>query len=108
MCLLHSFSFAEEEHVLLKIKTSSKDERRARVGRDFEIVLLLGDNPGDFDGLFDNRSINYGKDLIYKKKEYFGSKYILFPNPVYGSWEGGVFPEGSPTRDQMMSKLRAY
>lgn len=41
------FSYTDENHLLLKTVTSSKDARRAKVGADYNILLFLGDNLGD-------------------------------------------------------------
>ena len=95
----------DDEHLLLKKATSSKDERRAGVSEQFEIVLLLGDNLGDFDGIFDDRSNEMGKEDVRKYRAFFGTRFIIFPNVIYGSWMKAAFPEKVPDRIKL-EKLR--
>jgi len=102
------FPFADSIHVMLKEETSSKDVRRATIREDHKILLLIGDNLGDLDGVFDDRSDEYGKSEVRKFKNDFGSRFIVLPNPMYGSWERGAFPEGKPEQDEVLGKLRGY
>lgn len=102
------FPNADTAHVMLKEDTSSKDARRETVMKDYDILLLIGDNLGDFDGIFDDRTVNYGKDDVRKMKNKFGSKFIVLPNPMYGKWEGATFPEGRLPEDEVLERLRAY
>jgi 5'-nucleotidase (lipoprotein e(P4) family) len=104
----YGFPNADEAHLLLKSNTSSKDERRAAVRSDYEIILLMGDNLGDFDGVFDDRSVENGKPAVYAHSNDFGTRFIIFPNPVYGTWERGIFPEGEPGENEILQKLRGY
>ena len=82
-----NFAFADSSHLLLKTNTSSKTVRRDLVKENFEIILLIGDNMGDFSEIFEDRSNNYGFDIIEENKTKFGEKFIVLPNPMYGSWE---------------------
>ena len=90
------FPSADSVHILLKTDTSSKDQRREKISEHHDILLLIGDNLGDFDGIFDDRSNEYGKPEVRKNREQFGKRYIILPNPVYGTWTRGVFSEGLP------------
>jgi len=47
------------------------------------IVMYLGDNIRDFPGAGQTFATASEDDLSH-----FGSDWILFPNPMYGSWEG--------------------
>jgi predicted secreted acid phosphatase len=85
-----------------------REARRELVWEHHEIVLLVGDNLGDFDGIYDDRSDSYGKNEVRENALAFGSRYILMPNPMYGSWERGVFPEGMPSESEILEKLRGY
>jgi len=88
------FPFATEKYLLTRSdtafstgSTSSKMARRARVSETHEILLLIGDNLNDFSEAFEDRSNNYGKDAVEKRKSEFGRKFIILPNPIYGAWE---------------------
>ena len=58
-----------------------------RVSQDHNIVLLIGDNLGDFSEVFDFRRGNLGKEDVDSLKSLFGSRYIILPNPMYGDWD---------------------
>ena len=50
----------------------------------------MGDNAGDFPldtygKLFDER-----KKIFDEHKKDFGTKFIVLPNPIYGSWEPAI------------------
>jgi 5'-nucleotidase (lipoprotein e(P4) family) len=84
------FAFADSVHLLLKTTTSTKTARRDLVKENYEIILLIGDNMGDFSEIFEDRSNNYGFELIDKNKDKFGDRFIVLPNPMYGSWKKAV------------------
>lgn len=92
------FPFATEDHLLTKSdlsyttgNTSSKTGRRARVSESHEIILLIGDNLNDFSEVFEDRSVNNGKDAVVKNQSQFGQKFIVLPNPMYGAWEKPLY-----------------
>ena len=103
------FPFADSTHVLLKTGTEGKDMRRAKVASSHEILLLIGDNLGDFSGIYDKRSSGSAKLEVRENKELFGSRYIVLPNPMYGSWEK-PFRSDDENGSLKMKKeaLRAY
>ena len=103
-----NFPGVDSTHVLLKAESSSKDERRSLIRENYEIILLIGDNLGDFDGIFDDRSTDFGKTTVRQMEKEFGTRFIIFPNPMYGSWERGVFPDGMPEERKILEKLRGY
>ncbi len=80
------FPYADEEHVLMKTDESNKDSRRNIVTANHHIVLFMGDNLGDFMHVFDNKAIDERFSLTDKYKDDFGKKFIVLPNPMYGSW----------------------
>lgn len=92
------FPFATDDHLLTRSdtafsngNTSSKMGRRAKVSSTHEIVLLIGDNLNDFSEVFEDRSVNYGKDAVEKNKTLFGQRFIVLPNPMYGAWEKPLY-----------------
>lgn len=78
---------SDANHVLLKSEDSGKDKRRAMVSSAHNIILLIGDNLGDFSGLFDERNDGSATDNVMANRDLFGFDYIILPNPLYGSWE---------------------
>lgn len=81
------FPNASDEFILLKEDTSDKSARRDAVSQNYTIALLIGDNLGDFDHLYDNRVEGNAHKIVEEQKKLFGNKFIILPNPMYGSWE---------------------
>lgn len=69
---------------------SAKGTRRAVVAKDYRVLLLVGDNFGDFSdgykGTEDERLALYEAD-----KTRWGHDWIMLPNPAYGSFESAPF-----------------
>lgn len=80
-----------------------KTERRRLCAGKFRILLLLGDQLGDFlqipKGSTDLRS---RETLFVAHQSLWGERWFQLPNPMYGSWEGAV-GYGTPEK---LSKLR--
>ncbi len=94
------------KHVLLQQPgEKGKQLRRKEVSKTHEIVLLFGDNLGDFSG-FDDLSVSRRIQAVDKHKEDFGKKLIVFPNPMYGDWEGAIYDYNYRKTDEEKAKLR--
>jgi 5'-nucleotidase (lipoprotein e(P4) family) len=85
------FPQAEPEHVQLREDTSDKTVRRESVASTHEILLLLGDNLGDFDELFQNLPPEERRRRVEARAAEFGRRYVVLPNPMYGNWEGALY-----------------
>lgn len=86
--------------------SSKKSPRRTYVGKDYRVALVLGDNFGDFvDGY--KGSLAERKALLAKHSELWGTKWIVFPNPSYGSWESAAFGHNYKEPDQRGMKQGA-
>ena len=85
------FPYADSAHCLFKTTTSNKEPRRREVGKTHKIVMLIGDNLGDFADIFDHRQDNYGKNAVDSLRNMFGKKFIVLPNPMYGDWEKAIY-----------------
>ncbi len=84
--------FADSAHIFLKTNTSNKVERRNAISKNKQILMLLGDNLADFDGVWEEK-INPEERMkaVMDRKELWGKKFIIFPNPVYGTWKDALF-----------------
>jgi 5'-nucleotidase (lipoprotein e(P4) family) len=79
------------DHIfLLQPGEEGKEDRRKEVEKTHDIILLLGDNLGDFRG-FDGLSAAERVKAVEKNASLFGEKLIVFPNPIYGDWEGAIY-----------------
>ncbi|QJD97468.1 5'-nucleotidase, lipoprotein e(P4) family [Mucilaginibacter robiniae] len=88
----YQMPYADNEHLLLKTGSSSKESRRQQVLKNYTIALLCGDNLPDFDAAYDSHPAELNRqaatvNLLSK----FGSRYIILPNPSYGDFEGALF-----------------
>ncbi len=109
---IEGFPFATEDHLLTKSdlslstgNTSSKAGRRKKVSENHEIVLLIGDNLNDFSEIFEDRTINDGKETVEKNRELFGQKFIILPNPMYGAWEKPLIDYRNGLKEEEKTKL---
>ncbi|MBZ4188594.1 5'-nucleotidase, lipoprotein e(P4) family [Niabella beijingensis] len=87
----YDFPNADTSHLMLMGAVSDKEARRQVVLKAYDIIMLLGDNLGDFSSLFDNRSMDSRHEWTEKYKADFGSKFIVLPNHMYGNWEEGYY-----------------
>lgn len=107
------FPNAKKSNVLLRNDGRSKSERRKSVFKNYEVIMLIGDNLSDFNDEFEEKlsteRIKYTDDLSSE----FGTKLIVLPNPNYGDWESnGIFEGKSLSDDQKdsirKSKIKSY
>ncbi len=101
------FPNADKEHILLKEDVSSKISRRNKILETHDIVLLIGDNLADLDGIFEKRDKNFGFGSVDSLSAYFGEKFIILPNPMYGTWENPAIiqNEGMTLRERMKKSI---
>lgn len=84
-----------------------KVARRRHVGERYRILLLVGDNFGDFaPGV--EADVATRARLAADWKEFWGRRWIVLPNPQYGSWEGALFGyDFGLTPEQRRARKRA-
>ena len=85
------FPDADSAHILLKTSTSNKIERRKQVLKNHEIIMLLGDNLADFDGVWEEAEAGNRNKYVQDFAKEWGKKFIIFPNPMYGGWKDALF-----------------
>jgi 5'-nucleotidase (lipoprotein e(P4) family) len=82
---------------------ADKSARRAECAAKYRILLLLGDQLGDFLQIPSESADLNGRQRLYEAHErLWGERWFQLPNPTYGSWEGAV---GS-TVEQKLLHLR--
>lgn len=101
-----NFTFADEDHILLKSTTSDKTERRAIVAKNYEIIMLIGDNLRDFDEIFAQRETDFGKNIVTENADLFGTKYFILPNPMYGEWQKTYRNDNDTTAFQEIDRMK--
>ncbi len=70
--------------------TSAKGTRRAAVAENYRILLLLGDNFGDFTDDYDG-SPEERRKVYEENAARWAREWLMLPNPSYGSWESSAF-----------------
>jgi 5'-nucleotidase (lipoprotein e(P4) family) len=78
------FPQMKEEQVLLRTAERDKEPRRQKISENYAIVLLVGDNLIDF--YEDTKDFSTREETMLNNKKYFGKKYIVLPNSMYGEW----------------------
>lgn len=81
----------KEENLLMRVKESSKEPRRLSVAKNYEVVLLMGDNLDDFAEDFEQKSVEDRRLAVEQHRAKFGQRFIAFPNPMYGTWQGALY-----------------
>jgi 5'-nucleotidase (lipoprotein e(P4) family) len=89
---LYHLPDADSAHLLLRKGSSSKETRRNQILKQYNIILLCGDNLPDFDALYDNKPTEESRSAATEKlRKEFGARYIIIPNPSYGDFEAALF-----------------
>lgn len=78
---------AEDAFIYTRSKENDKTARRAQIAKDYDIVLLVGDNLGDFDEIFQGKSNTERNAMVDQLNINFADIFIILPNPMYGEWE---------------------
>ena len=86
-------------------QASAKGPRRAYIARQFRVLLLVGDDLGDFvaeaSGTVEER-----RARTAPQSERWGRQWIMLPNPTYGSWERAVIGTSRDPIDAKRGALR--
>ena len=108
------FVFKEKRDQLLmkgeKNWGSNKNSRRSLIAKDYRIVMMFGDNLGDFIDGSDNKNSSEHRMAVTKKyKQMWGHYWFMLPNPNYGDWENSVidFKYNIPKEEQLQIKIDA-
>ncbi len=71
-----------------------KKEQWATIEEDYEVLLYIGDNLNDLSDRFKDRGSDAGFGEVDSARGSFGTRFILVPNPMYGSWEQVIDKRG--------------
>ena len=87
---------------------SAKSTRRAFIAKDYRLLLLIGDNLGDFTDAYKG-SIEERQKAFDDNAAHWGKDWIALPNPTYGSWESAAYGHDfkTPPEDQRQKKIDA-
>jgi 5'-nucleotidase (lipoprotein e(P4) family) len=92
--------------LLRENKESDKSARRKRVAGSHRILLMAGDDLNDFANL--RRAPWQERDaFITKMQDWWGTRWFMIPNPMYGSWEHAAIGAGGTPCEQLERKIQA-
>ena len=80
------FPSIDKDHVLLFEKDSDKQPRFDMIAKKYYVVVYMGDNAGGFPIGTKGKTLAERNGIIDAHKEDFGTTFVVFPNPAYGSW----------------------
>jgi 5'-nucleotidase (lipoprotein e(P4) family) len=83
--------------------TSAKGTRRRELAQKYRIIMVIGDNLGDFVDNYKG-SITERDEVIEKHAAWWGYRWFMLPNPTYGSWESAVI--GKETDAKARNQLK--
>jgi 5'-nucleotidase (lipoprotein e(P4) family) len=84
-------------------KDTDKTARRSQSAAKFRILLLFGDQLGDFLQIpADSANLDGREKLFLAHQSMWGARWFQLSNPTYGSWEGAV----GYTVDEKLKHLR--
>jgi acid phosphatase len=70
--------------------SSAKGPRFAYIAKDYRVLLMFGDQIGDFSDRY-NTSLAERDKLFEQLKGHFGHDWMVFANPAYGSFESAPY-----------------
>lgn len=85
---------------------SDKSPRRKHVADRYRLLLLLGDDFNDFANVRE-ASWQQRDTLVHEKESWWGTRWIMLPNPMYGSWERAAIGSGGTPCEQAERKVKA-
>jgi acid phosphatase len=84
---------------------SDKTSRREHVAQRYRVLLLLGDDLNDFANARD-LSVADRDRLFTRTSDWWGTRWFMIPNPIYGSWERATAPAGTDC-EKLQKKIDA-
>lgn len=92
------------ETILLRQDVSDKAPRRAQVAASYRVLLVMGDDLNDFanmrEATWEERNA-----LVTKMQDWWGTRWFMLPNPMYGSWERAAIGPGGTPCEQVERKV---
>lgn len=90
---------------------SAKGCRRTLIGRNYRVLLQVGDQIGDFVDVGTN-TVELRSAAVQPYLSWIGERWFVLPNPTYGSWEPALFNNDwsapAPARRHMKTDALRY
>lgn len=85
--------------------TRDKTGRRAHIAKDHRIVLLVGDDFGDFVSVA-GATPERRRALLAQHESFLRDRWVAIPNPTYGSWESVLSAGLADRSDEALLKAK--
>lgn len=94
------------ETLLMRTDTEDKAPRRRDVAAKYRLVMLMGDDLNDFANMKEAPQADRW-NLVAQQGDWWGTRWIIMPNAMYGSFERAAIGPGGTPCEQMERKVRA-
>ena len=100
------FPVTSETLLLRQNDVSDKSPRRKQVADRYRVLLVAGDDLNDFANA---RSASWQQraDQIEQRRTWWGTRWFMIPNPMYGSWENAAIGTGGTPEERVQRKIQA-
>jgi len=95
------FPQSDSTHLIMRTDTNSKEKRRQEVEKNYEIIMFVGDNIGDF--YEDTDDFTEREKVLNSHRIEFGRKLIVLPNAMYGNWVNSLGIKTNRDVDSLIS-----
>lgn len=87
--------------------TSNKSSRRQHLSATHRIVMMFGDNLGDFVARDEARGTPAEREgVMASHGEWWGTRWFMVPNAMYGYWDGAVLDYDYERGEDELDRLR--
>src|SRR5262245_35274397 len=85
---------------------SDKASRRRFIAQSHRVLLIIGDDLGDF--ISEYRGTPEDRLKETSKHSEWGTKWFMIPNPIYGSWERSLYGFKALSNEEIMKRKLEY
>lgn len=75
------------------------------IEKDYRVLMIFGDDLNDFISAKDISQAERA-EKVKQFSNYFGRKWFVLPNPVYGSWEQALYGTASDAQQDNIEAIR--
>lgn len=87
--------------------TSDKTSRRAHVAKNYRVLMLFGDNLGDFVDIAAAKGTPAERaESMSPHASKWGRSWFMIPNPMYGYWDAAVLDDDYNRPEREVNSLR--
>jgi 5'-nucleotidase (lipoprotein e(P4) family) len=96
----YQFPISSDENLLMRNSERSKESRRRSIAKEYDILMLIGDNLEDLSVVFEKQNSKERKILVDSLSNEFGNRFIVLPNAMYGSWVDALYESDRPDEEE--------